>query len=370
MRKIIATLLIGVSSSAVMADDHYYAGFELGATKATDQRFSNSPNSGLRLGDEKKMGLMGGLYVGRAFDKWRLEAEYAIRTNSYESVDFANGSAAGLDNIYYNADGSQKSSALMVNAWYQFAEMGEWKALVGMGLGLADLEVNGLKAGGTTLVNDGTWSGAGQAMIQLVKPIKGGLEAAIGVRHFRTFSDELATIAGTSKYKSRHNEAFVRLSWRFGEADKPAPVAEPVRVAPAPVAEPTPARVETPQVVEEKPEPKPVALPGPFMVFFDFDKADITPAAAAIIRDAAKAFKEHGAVRIMTTGHTDRAGAESYNMKLAERRAAAVRAALMAEGVRANAIITRARGEGSPLVATGDGVREAQNRRAEIVLSR
>lgn len=369
MRKIIATLLIGVSTSAVLADDHYYAGFELGATKATDQRFSNNPASGLRLGDEKKMGVMGGLYFGRAIDKWRIEAEYAIRGNAYESLDFANGSAAGLNNTYYNADGRQKSSAIMANVWYQFAELGEWKALAGMGLGLADLEVNGLRAGGTTVVSDSTWSGAGQAMLQLVKPIQGGLEAAIGVRHFRTFSDELQTIAGPSKYKSRHNEAFVRLSWRFGEKAKPAP--EPVRVAPAPVATPKPAPAPTPQVVEEKkPEPKPVPLPGPFMVFFDFDKATITADAAAIIRDAAKAFKEHKAVRIVATGHTDRSGTEEYNMRLAARRAEAVKAALMAEGVREGAILTNAKGETSPLVPTGDGVKEPQNRRSEIVLRR
>ena len=53
-------------------------------------------------------------------------------------------------------------------------------------------------------------------------------------------------------------------------------------------------------------------------------------------------------------------------MALSQRRANAVRDALVREGVQANRIATTARGESQPLVLTPDGVREPQNRRAEI----
>jgi outer membrane protein OmpA-like peptidoglycan-associated protein len=68
------------------------------------------------------------------------------------------------------------------------------------------------------------------------------------------------------------------------------------------------------------------------------------------------------------TGHADRAGPDSYNMALSMRRADAVKAVLVREGVPANQIAVVARGESQPLVPTADGVREPQNRRVEIVL--
>ena len=50
------------------------------------------------------------------------------------------------------------------------------------------------------------------------------------------------------------------------------------------------------------------------------------------------------------------------------KRAANVRESLVRQGLAANSISTVGKGESDPLVKTGDGVREAQNRRAEIVL--
>ncbi len=371
MRVLIASLLLSTSATAVMADDNFYAGFELGATRAERGSISNDL-SGLSLSDKKNLGGMGGIYAGRTFGKWRLEGEYAIRTNRYHSMEVAGTGGLNLDEGHNLAGGVQKSSALMANAWYEFAEFSGWKALVGAGLGFADVDINRERSGQTVVLDDSRWQFANQVMAQIVKPIDGGLEFGMGFRHFRTNSRDFQTEARTSSYKVVNNEVFVRLSWRFGAESAPVQ-AEPVRQAPEPVvrAEPAPAPVVTPQVVEEKkPEPKPVALPGPFMVFFDFDKSDITPEAASIIKAAAKAFKDHKAVRIMATGHADRSGTEEYNMRLSERRAAAVKAALIAEGVSASNIMTAAKGESSPLVATDDGVREPQNRRAEIVLKR
>ena len=70
---------------------------------------------------------------------------------------------------------------------------------------------------------------------------------------------------------------------------------------------------------------------------------------------------------IVATGHADRSGPTAYNQRLSERRAAAVKTALVREGVSEGTIQTAGRGENENLVPTADGVREPRNRRVEIV---
>jgi len=122
-------------------------------------------------------------------------------------------------------------------------------------------------------------------------------------------------------------------------------------------------------------EPPPQPAPPPqaaqatsFMVFFDWDRSDLSGQAQSTIQQAANAFKSTGAARITATGHADRSGPENYNMALSLRRANAVKDALVRNGVPAGAISVVGRGESQPLVPTADGVREPQNRRVEIVV--
>ena len=116
------------------------------------------------------------------------------------------------------------------------------------------------------------------------------------------------------------------------------------------------------------PPPPPVVTPPSFMVFFDWDRSNLSQQALATIQQAANAFKAKGNARITATGHTDTSGPESYNMALSLRRANAVKDALVRDGVPAQAITVVGMGEKGLLVPTGDNVREPQNRRVEIVI--
>ena len=105
-----------------------------------------------------------------------------------------------------------------------------------------------------------------------------------------------------------------------------------------------------------------------YLVFFDFNRADLTGRAREIIGEAAQNSRRVQSTRIEVAGHADRSGSPQYNQRLSQRRAEAVASELVARGVNRGEIGVSAFGESRPLVQTADGVREPQNRRVEIVL--
>ncbi len=115
-------------------------------------------------------------------------------------------------------------------------------------------------------------------------------------------------------------------------------------------------------------EPAMVISAPSFMVFFDWDKSELNAASLETISKAAAAYRAKGGAQIKSIGHTDRSGPDTYNMALSLRRANAVKDALVRDGVPERDISVVGLGESQPLVPTADGVREAQNRRVEIVI--
>ena len=371
MRALVLSLcLAGIAAPAIADDDdYYYAGLQLGLTDALNENLEGLAPGTLDIETQKKLGVVGGLYFGRNINKWRYELEYAIRTNNIKTVEVTDPGRLALASGSRAADGSQQSDSLMANAHYNFAELDGWKAYAGLGIGMSLVQLDRVSADNILIANSRNWEPAGQAMLQLTKAL-GGIELGLGVRHFRTLTGQFGTEALGARHRFSNNEVFARVTWKFGEKTRPAPKA----IAPAPAPTPTPA----PAPAVAKPTPKPVPapapklipIPGPYMVFFDFDKAVLTADAQSIVGRAARAFKRVGAARIAASGHADRSGTEKYNEALAIKRAQVVRDALIAEGVPASKISIRGFGETSPLVPTNDGVREWQNRRVEIVLSR
>jgi OOP family OmpA-OmpF porin len=113
----------------------------------------------------------------------------------------------------------------------------------------------------------------------------------------------------------------------------------------------------------------PVAAPArSYLVFFDWDRADLTARARQIIAEAAAAIPHVQHTRIEVNGHADRSGTPQYNQGLSLRRAEAVSAELVKDGVSRSDITIQAFGDTKPLVPTAAGVREPQNRRVEIII--
>ncbi len=118
------------------------------------------------------------------------------------------------------------------------------------------------------------------------------------------------------------------------------------------------------------PMKKEMALPGPYVVYFDFDSFDLTASGEAVIAKAAKEGMAAGAKGVIVTGHTDTAGANDYNDGLSRARAASVGNQLMVEGIARDMVKRGASGETAPAVNTKDNTKEARNRRVTVTFTR
>lgn len=105
-----------------------------------------------------------------------------------------------------------------------------------------------------------------------------------------------------------------------------------------------------------------------FLVFFDWDRSNLSAEAASVLGEAAEYIKAGCTANIGVVGHTDLSGPPGYNVGLSKRRSESVATSLIQQGVPAEQISVDWRGESEPLVPTDDGVREPQNRRVQIEL--
>lgn len=104
-------------------------------------------------------------------------------------------------------------------------------------------------------------------------------------------------------------------------------------------------------------------------VLFDLDKANLKAGAQRTIDRLAAVLSRHPERRLMIEGFTDSTGSEAYNQRLSERRADAVRQALMRAGVSADRIQMQGLGEGYPVASNDTAAGRQQNRRVEIIFS-
>ena len=301
------------------------------------------------------LGFAGVAAVGWGFGNGlRLELEGNFRQNEVDQ--------ATVRGFGGNSGGRSRTYGAMVNVLYDFGTQSNWPVLpylgVGGGYAITDYDNVNLRArstAGTTVpqfrINDTDGEFAYQAIAGLAVPIRSvpGLALTAEYRFFGTLSPEFSATATNANGVVRrssvevdnfNHSVLVGVRYNFGQS-APAPIA-------APAVAPNPART--------------------FLVFFDWNRADLTARARQIIAEAAQARTSQAVTRIEVTGHTDTSGSPQYNQGLSVRRAEAVAAELVRLGVPRGEITARGVGETQLLVATPDNTREPQNRRVEIVL--
>jgi outer membrane protein OmpA-like peptidoglycan-associated protein len=224
-----------------------------------------------------------------------------------------------------------------VNAVYDFKFSSErFGFSLGAGLGMdnprLEREVGGAK--------DSDWVPAVQGIAGATYRLSQHWDLALNYRYLHMQDPEFKVFSNTDVELTKHT---LTLGFRYGYNEPPAPPAEP-------------------PVVAQPPAPK------QFIVFFGYNKCNITAEADAVLSEAASAAKSSGSASVRIVGHTDTSGSNAYNQKLSECRANATKTNLVGKGVSEGAISTSGKGETELLVQTGDGVKEPQNRRATIDL--
>jgi len=265
-----------------------------------------------------------------------------------------------------NAGGDNDEYGVMVNALYDF-DIGLPFVFpyLGAGAGYEWTRWSGVHAYGTNFPaalhvggssSDGNFAYQGIAGLSFPVVWMPGLSFTADYRFLGTTGDNRFDATVTTRFpttsvssKIKVNNEFAHqvifgIRYAFGVVPPPPPP------APAPVAAPAPAPART------------------YLVFFDWDRADLTDRARQIIGEAAEASRHVQYTRIEVNGYTDRSGTPQYNVRLSIRRANNVAAELVRDGVPRNVIDIHGYGETHPLVPTAPGVREPQNRRVEIIL--
>ena len=328
-----------IAAMPTLAQAQWYVGLDAGAQFLQD---SGNSGTGLSYKSESDAGWLTQGQIGYAFGQWRLEGELSYRSSGIDKVAGASGS------------GDTTALAPMVNGLYHFMPQSSWHPFVGAGIGAALVDAGSVKSNNVEVYRGDDWQFAYQGFAGVAFDVTKDVELKAQYRYFATLDYDTRATTNNTALESEYRDHAVMIGFTY-KFNPPAAAPAPAP-APMPVAAPAPAPKPAPQVAKN------------FIVFFDFDKAAVTPEADRIIMQAAAAAKQTGAARIDLSGHTDMAGSDKYNMALSQKRADAVKAQLVKQGVPAGQIITVAKGESTPMVKTPDGVREPQNRRVEIVL--
>ncbi|MBI3607774.1 MAG: peptidoglycan-associated lipoprotein Pal [Nitrospirae bacterium] len=148
-------------------------------------------------------------------------------------------------------------------------------------------------------------------------------------------------------------------------ATQAAPIPEPRTELPphSPAEQPLP-----PPPVKEPQPPSPPQAQSLADVYFDFDRADVTPAARTTLEQDAKWLVDHPRGAVQIEGHCDERGTNEYNLALGERRAHVVKRMLIAMGISADRLSTISYGEERPVCREHQESCYRQNRRAHLVV--
>ncbi|MBV9785671.1 MAG: OmpA family protein [Acidisphaera sp.] len=333
-----------------------YIGAGAGVNILQTEHAQRSPALGIgKTKDQSNAGFAGVGSVGYGLGNGlRFELEGDYRWNRFRHIEGTR--------FPTNAGGSQENYGAMGNVLYDFdIGMPMFYPYVGLGAGYMWTHFQNVHANGTNFpfafsTNDTFGNPAYQAIIGAsfpVPPIPGLSFTAeyrfMGLLNTASYHSAVVTPGHQARGNYDVNDDFnhsvlLGVRYAFGVAPPPPP--------PAPV-------------VTQPPQPAPTRT---YLVFFDWDRADLTDRARQIIGEAAQASTRVQYTRIEVNGYTDLSGTPQYNQRLSVRRAQSVAAELVRDGVPRQSINIQGFGETHPLVPTAQGVREPQNRRVEIII--
>jgi OOP family OmpA-OmpF porin len=319
-----------MSTTALASDRHgWYVGLDVGWSNINDTKVEGTPNN---YDFDNGYGVLG--TVGFAFhNHLRLEAEAGYRKNE---VDAMNGVSA--------TNGDLKEITGFFNLLYDLTSPASpWRLSVGAGVGVDNARFRdhtGFESRDTVL--------SGQGLLGLTYELGPHTELALNYRYLWNDQATLATTVGLAhpEGKVELDKHLLSIGLRYGFDDPPPPPAAP-----------------------PPPPPPPPPMAKQFVIFFGFNKCNITAEADAVLSEAAASAKSSGSASVRIVGHTDTVGSNDYNQKLSDCRANAAKTNLVAKGVPEGAISASGKGESELMVQTGDGVKEPQNRRATVDLN-
>lgn len=321
-------------------DHGFYIGGGVGANFQEQNRFRGG---GADSNPNYDTGYLGLLNFGYALGNgMRYELEPAYRHNDLDKIGGATG------------HGGTDIGSLMVNGIYDF-DIGipllhGWQPHIGAGVGVARVRNRSAPHNGLLVTGDDTVP-AFQAIAGIDYAITPAVKLGVDYRYFLAHNTDFHVGNTGARVKGGDfNDHAILLTFRYQFGT------EQPHVQPAAVTAPPPAT----------PAPPPPPMARSFTVYFDLDRATLTPAGREVVRQAAQNAKQDQVTRITVTGHTDTTGTSRHNQRLSERRAAAVRAELVADGVSPDQITTAGRGESDLAVPTAAGVAEPRNRRVVI----
>ncbi|MDN2705472.1 OmpA family protein [Janthinobacterium sp. SUN100] len=196
------------------------------------------------------------------------------------------------------------------------------------------------------------------------------LNAKLGLGLEYKFSEALALRGEVERY--RLNDAVgnrgdadlysVSLVYKLGRPASATPAYQPApQVALPPISETIPA-----PVAEVKPAPVSEKVSFAAEALFDFDQSTLKPQGKAALDQLLGQLNGMDLEVIVTVGHTDAVGPDAYNQKLSQRRAEAVKAYLVAQGVETNRVYTEGKGETQPVADNTSAAGRAKNRRVTV----
>ncbi len=367
MRKIAVSLALAttaLASPALARDNSFYVGADGGGMIVEDIDYDiGALPSAATVNHEYGWDLDAN--IGYDFGFFRVETEVGYRkalVDSYSSTTTTPAFAAGggLANApagNYDYAGRYSSAlSFMLNGLLDFGPDDGIQGFVGGGVGVARVKANYALNTNGDFLNDSDTRFAYQGLAGVRAPLTDHLDAVVKYRFFTAPNARFVdTTSRNFEGRFRSHSILGGISYNFGTPTPPPPPPAP---APAPYT-PPPAPV-APPVQEVQ------CSPGPFIVFFEWDKSDVTPEAASILDNAVTQYQSCGNAQVMLAGYTDTSGAATYNQGLSQRRADAVKAYMTSRSIPDSVIQTNAFGETNLRVQTADGVREVQNRRVEI----